>query len=1025
MRIAIFNKFLKKTPVMKNKYLIAFLLLMPLLAISQTKPTAGPVFIDSAKVVVTKPLSSKTLIPPPRKKEEGEEERIQNRIRVNNIVPGKGLPKGIDPALQKKKGTIPSRSPSLVFTGAEERFNAPTDPTGAVGEHYYLNAWNTAFAIWDKQGNNVVPASSLSSIGGEFTGESDGDPIVLYDVAAKRYLIIQFAVGEEYPFLGEGNAALLVAVSQGSDPVNSGWYTYRFEMDKTPDYPKITLWGDSYIITTNKSPLTPERDEVVFALERNKMLQGLDNARILGFPLPGIETNGFYSPGGFNAMDENQPPSGNAPVIYFQDDSWSGINTDHLKLWLINAKWNNINSSSITLSQEISQGVSPFDSTLDPGDAGTLQQPYGPEIDVLQGVVMYMTQYRRFNDHNSAVLNFVVNIDPSGAEHAGIRWYELRQDSDASPWYVYQEGTYAPDSSDRFCGSIGLDKYGNIALGFTVLNNSEEDPLYPSIMYTGRYTNDPLGSMTLAEQFIFKSENSFPIVDRENFDFARYGDYSHLNVDPVDGITFWHNAEIFESTIRKDKIGVFKLAPNDPNDLGVTSIDEPEDATLSEAEPITISLRNFGTNSQSDFEISYSINGGPEVTEIYTGTIQPETAIAYTFEEKANLSEIGEIYSITAEVNLLNDSNDQNDRITKEVKNLPPNDVGINTIDDPETGTDLSANEDITVTIANYGGEPQSNIPLSYTLGEFGNSVNEVYTGTILPGEDAVYTFQEKANLSALARYKITASTHLEDDSDDTNDSTSKTIVHLDCTPEGSDCSQGDGISYFELEEIENAKIPCTNGYIDFVEATALLDRSLQSFTVTVQSNFFNTAPESEKFSMWIDLNDNGVFEDSERLISAEIIPEADTSFSYNFMLPDDAPLGQHLLRIRAGDTDIDSESVLNSPCEVMTYGTTHDYSVLITDSTIDVKDFLLNDADIAIISKDHEHFKIVIETVINDPLEIMVYNVLGQRLLQRKLVNSGSGYSYDLDMSYAAPGVYLLRVGTKDFGRVKRFIVK
>ncbi|MBT8318960.1 MAG: T9SS type A sorting domain-containing protein, partial [Gramella sp.] len=259
------------------------------------------------------------------------------------------------------------------------------------------------------------------------------------------------------------------------------------------------------------------------------------------------------------------------------------------------------------------------------------------------------------------------------------------------------------------------------------------------------------------------------------------------------------------------------------------------------------------------------------------------------------------------------------------------------------------------------------------------------------------------------------------DDFDPTNDSETVSIANLNCIPRGSDCSAGDGIFYFELGDFLNERIPCTTGYIDFTEGSTDLDRSDGNFTVTVKTNF--AEDDVEKFSLWIDFNDNAVFEDDEQLITSQIIPEVNTAFSYDFSIPSDAELGQHLLRIRAGDTSFSGD--LNDPCSVMAYGTTHDYSVNIIDSTLDVKDFILNEADLVVVSSGNSQYRAILETSFDEPLRITVYNVLGQKMIENQIVNNGDAYVYELDMSYAAPGVYLVRVGTRDYGKVQRFIVK
>ncbi|PRX52566.1 GEVED domain-containing protein [Salegentibacter salegens] len=970
--------------------------------LGQDRETAGPVYIDSARAVSSSAMSKRKLIPPAR------EFKIYNpRNRgINKIVPGKGLPKTRDEALQQKMGEIPVKAPYFTFEAASTQAT-PTDPTGAAGPNHYVNGWNSAFSIFDKSGNRIMEPASLASIGGEFTNETLGDPIILYDDFADRFIISQFSDTPE---------SFLIAVSQGPDPINDGWYTYRFTTNEVlPDYPKISVWGDGYYITTNKNTRTAATSQVVYALERDKMLNG-ETAQIMSFPLPGIRTNGFYSPAGFSGIGEELPPRGNSPIIFLQDDSWAGVNEDHLKLWLINVDWSNPSASTISESQELGagEGVSPFIATFDGGSFSNLSQPGDdtPEVDVLQATMMYMTTYRRFPNYNAVVMNFVVDVDPSAAEHAGIRWYELRQQNDGGPWSVYQEGTYAPDNSDRFSGSIGLDAEGNIALGYTVLNDNPQNPVFPSLRYTGRYLNDEPGIMTIEEQDIIEGESPNPN--------SRYGDYAHLSVDAADGLTFWHNGEYFVGQERKNHVGVFKIAPDFNNDLGVVSLVGPQDASLGSNEEISVKIRNYGRNAQSNFEVSYSINGGTEVTETFEETLSATSSAEFIFSETADLSEVGETYEFLFGTNLEGDENIENDTLAASVRNLPPNDVGVTSIDAPQTGESLGNSEEVTVSIENFGGEPQQDIPVFYQVGN-NTPVREVFNGTLEVGGLEVYSFNQTADISPSGSYRITAGTRLENDFDRSNDTSVRSVANLDCIPEGSDCSFGDGISFFELEDVLNERIPCGNGYADFIGLSATLDRSQSEFTVSVQSHF--AEEENEQFSMWIDFNDDAVFEDDERVISAEVIPTANTWYSYNFSIPTDASLGQHLMRIRAGDTSFDGD--LNNPCEVMDYGTTHDYSVNITDSTLNIEDFILNEAELVVVSEEDKQFRVIMETDYEETLRITIHNVLGQKMLENQVENNGTGYVYELDMSYAARGVYLVRMGTRDVGKVKRFIVK
>ncbi|UJH89972.1 hypothetical protein LZ575_13520 [Antarcticibacterium sp. 1MA-6-2] len=265
-----------------RKLLFPIILFMVLQVTAQQREKRVPVYVDSAMAVPAAALSKKKLIPP-----STEFKLVNPRNRgINQVVPGKGFPRTADPTRQAFKGEIPGKAPQLSFDAAVTG-STPSDPTGAAGPNHYVNAWNSAFSIFDKSGNRIVELASLASLGGEFTNEDLGDPIIAYDEFADRFLITQFSDTPE---------SFLLAISRGPNPVTDGWYTYRFTTNGAlPDYPKISIWHDGYYITTNKNSRTANTSQVVYVLERDAILQG-QTAQIVGFPLPGIRTNGFYSP---------------------------------------------------------------------------------------------------------------------------------------------------------------------------------------------------------------------------------------------------------------------------------------------------------------------------------------------------------------------------------------------------------------------------------------------------------------------------------------------------------------------------------------------------------------------------------------------------------------------------------------------------------------------------------------------------------------------------------------------------------
>lgn len=527
---------------MKKNYTLILLLSLSILVLnsySQTKPENFPtgsqrptLITTSEPVLMVSSIASQV--------RNGSFKPAENKIREfnpkhwgsNTSIPGKGLPTVNDP-LWEQQTRAPKNSgkaPILTFEAASAGAT-PTDPTGAVGPNHFVNSWNTGFRIWNKAG---IPLTDPASLGTILPGTM-GDPIVVYDRYADRFLITEFF-----------SNGFDVAISQGPDPVNDGWYVYRFSTNTFPDYPKFSVWSDGYYITANKDQNSASTSQVTFVLERDKMLVGNTLAQMIGFPLTGIVTSGFYSPLGFNANGPTLPPPGNAPIVYMQDDSWSGVSTDHLKIWSINVDWINPASSTISSPQIIN--TQPFDGLFDAGSFSNLPQPSGSDIDALQATIMYMAQYRRFATYNSVVFNFVVDLN--GADnYSGIRWYELRQTTDGAPWTIYQEGTYSqPGGHSAFCGNMCMDANGNIGMAYTIVSTSQ----FPSLRFTGRYASDPPGTMTLAEEVVATGTQIDPS--------SRYGDYSQMTIDPIDDVTFWSIGEYFNGG-RKNQVGVFQIAP--------------------------------------------------------------------------------------------------------------------------------------------------------------------------------------------------------------------------------------------------------------------------------------------------------------------------------------------------------------------------------------------------------------------------------------------------------------------------------
>jgi len=450
------------------------------------------------------------------------------------VVNENALPYGPDPVAQTQKGTGNMRAPLVNINGQGGAF--PPDPSGAAGLNHYVQAVNTSYRIYNKDGS-AVPGQPIGGwpLNSLWPGSSnDGDPIVMYDKHADRWVITQFQVS--------GNK-ILFAVSQTEDPTGA-YYTYEYSMSSFPDYPKYSVWSDGYYMTSNSS----SQSAVVF--DRQKMLAGDPTAGSIRLNFPSGVVFQFKSVLPADA-DGTLPPYGTpCYMFHLQDDSWSGVSFDHIKVMKFQTNWDNPGSSSVTVSQSIP--TAPFNANFtqswnDIPQPGTTQR-----LDAIATVLNYRAQYMRWTGYNTIMLCHVVDVNNASSianKRAGVRWYELRQYGDDAEWEIYQQGTYAPGNEHRWLASIAMDKYGDIAMAYSISSSS----LFPSLAYTGRYSWGELGTMTQAEFFA---------VEGTGFQSGgnRYGDYAHMSLDPADQSVFWYTGEYLGSNgARRTRIFSFRM----------------------------------------------------------------------------------------------------------------------------------------------------------------------------------------------------------------------------------------------------------------------------------------------------------------------------------------------------------------------------------------------------------------------------------------------------------------------------------
>ncbi len=445
-------------------------------------------------------------------------------------------------SIQKFNGTKALKAPISSFAG-QAGGGYPPDPTGAVGPAQYVQAVNaTPYKVYNKTtGATIMAAKNIGTLWSPATS-NDGDPIVLYDKYADRWVLTQFGLS--------GNK-IYIAVSTTSNPAGT-YACYTYTSASFPDYLKFSIWQDGYYMTSNQGGR-------LYVFERTAMLAGTPTARSVTGTFTVGGTSGFWCPLPADADGTLPPAATPCPFFWMTDNTWAG-SVDGVKYCKATVNWVPATPTlSITPAVQITTAA--FNGTYSASWDDIPQPGTTQYLDGIGGVATFRAQYRRWTGYNTVVLNWGVLITSSPRVRA-IKWVELRELT-AGVWTLYQEGIYQPDSKSRWVGSMAMDDNGSIGLAYARSGSAAGE--YPSLCYTGRCAGDPLGTMTFTETVAKAGASSQSGINR-------FGDYSQTSLDPTDGTLFYHTGEYILSGGPATWIFSFRLTPcstgiNDAPDL--------------------------------------------------------------------------------------------------------------------------------------------------------------------------------------------------------------------------------------------------------------------------------------------------------------------------------------------------------------------------------------------------------------------------------------------------------------------------
>jgi hypothetical protein len=445
-----------------------------------------------------------------------------------------------DPVLQTRPTTTLVTVPGLSFLGLGSGFTgpqgpfqfafAPPDPNSAVGPTQIVENVNLSFAVFNKTtGATVlgpVPIAILwkgfNSSCSNTTGVSLADPIVLYDRHAGRWLMKIGTLDDPY--------FVCLAVSTSADATGSyNLYAFSVAAEGRQSGQKMSTWPDAYYIaqwtfTTPSTYLGP----AACALDRAKMVAG----QTATMQCIQINSKVLYGMIPSDLDGSNLPPAGSPN--YFLVQGPPGSNS--LFLFRFHVDFTTPANSKLTGPFPIA--VAPYKQASRDNVVAIPQPGTSQLLDVNGSDLMHRLTYRNFSNvnpaHESLMVNHSVIVGTGTNSRTAVRWYELR--SPGTTPTVYQQGTYSPDTTNRWMASIAMDSIGDMAMGYSVSTST----IFPSIRYTGRAVTDPLNTM--------ETEATLFTGTAVQTNGGRWGDYTSMSVGPADDCTMWYTGQYMGAT---------------------------------------------------------------------------------------------------------------------------------------------------------------------------------------------------------------------------------------------------------------------------------------------------------------------------------------------------------------------------------------------------------------------------------------------------------------------------------------------